>query len=118
MIEKGGIIRLTEMKKLELGNLLSIMLFSTGVRYASKIITIHEAMERLLKTNPNEKIGELWEDYQKGQLWQPQKERHSLFPTGLKTRIYYFVLSIKSKNKQLKLPKPLQYMIINLFIKN
>jgi hypothetical protein len=118
MIEKGGIIWLHYMQGLAINSLLYIMLFSTGVQSWPGIITINKAMARLLEMQPNEEIKELWADYKKGQLWKPHLERHSLFPDKIKNRIYYFLLSAKAMNGQLKLPKPLQWIIINLFIKN
>ena len=97
------------------------MLFSSRVRKNKDFTTINDAIQQLLSEKPNNEIKELCEDYQKRQLWKPQKERYSLFPKDLRIRIYYFVLSVRKFTLQyskLQLPKPLRWIIINFFIKN
>lgn len=68
----------------------------------------------------NNDMKKLFYEYDGEQLWKPFLERHSLFPFELQNRIFIFMISIKKfvePRINQKIPKPLLWLIINMFIK-
>lgn len=121
MISKGALIDYNYMKKFNISNLLYTIMYSSKIHHGDTNISINTALSLILNEYPHKKIEELIEDFQKEHIWKPSSERHLVFPEEIKNRIKIFMTSINFySNEQLKqkIPKPLLWMIINLFIKN
>ena len=63
---------------------------------------------------------ELLTDYSNNMLWKPNYERHESFPKKIRNQIYHLICSIqfvaKSSSLNMKIPKPLIWIIINMFL--
>lgn len=127
LLEYGALIKYNHLQKFSQSNFICAIIYNSCVIVSHNcyrrdlkkdtIVSVDEAIEIHLEDNPNEKIRELLVDHKKNQLWK--KERHAIFPSNTKNKIYCFMLVFHRIAQQFhqKIPKPLLWMIVNFFIR-
>lgn len=81
-----------------------------------------QVQEKVMKENEKNKIEEkemiqkLISDYFENKLWNVQRNKY--FPSSFKNILFSFLVSIKifSTQFQMKIPKPIQYLIIQDYV--
>lgn len=121
MIDQGAMINFIHLEMIDTRQLLSIIVCKCPILCIDKKMTTNDGISLLLERHTDQidqKNLELIQDYQNNFLWRPNK-RHIKFPEDVQKKICQFMLSIKIFSDRClgqKIPKPLLWIIINLFI--